>query len=252
MDKSIIRTVDLSLWGDGETILDSISLSLDQNSILGIIGPTGSGKTSFLRILNRLIEFDQGYRINGSVLFEGKNVFDPSVDLEELRRKVGMVFALPVPLPMSIYHNLTFGPRLNGIKCRSELNGLAEYGLKAAHLWDEVKDRLNISALKLSGGQQQRLCLARIIALKPKVVLLDDPCSGLDPISTAKIEEAVINLKKEISFILVTNNTKQVARVADRTAFFLRGEMVEYEETRRLFAAPQDKRTEDYIAGRFG
>ncbi|MFH2069258.1 MAG: phosphate ABC transporter ATP-binding protein [Candidatus Omnitrophota bacterium] len=248
----IIETIDLSLQGNSEMVLKSINLALIRNSILGIIGPTGSGKTSFLRILNRLIEFDEGYRVSGSVLFKNRDVFDPSVDLGELRRRIGMVFALPVPLPMSIRHNLTFGPKLSGVKNHAELNGLMECGLKAAQLWDEVKDRLSLSALKLSGGQQQRLCLARIIALKPEVILLDDPCSGLDPISTAKIEEAIINLKKEISFILVTNNTKQVARVADRTAFFMRGEMVEHNETKDLFTAPKDKRTEDYIAGRFG
>ena len=248
----IIETINLSLRGESKTVLNSINLSLVQNSILGIIGPTGSGKTSFLRVLNRLIEFDEGYQVTGSVLFKNKDVFDPSVDLGELRRKIGMVFALPIPLPMSIRHNLTFGPKLAGVKNHAELNDLMECGLKAAHLWDEVKDRLSLSALKLSGGQQQRLCLARIIALKPEVILLDDPCSGLDPISTAKIEEAIVNLKKEISFILVTNNTKQVARVADRTAFFLHGEIIEYNETKNLFTAPKDKRTEDYIAGRFG
>ena len=183
----IIETIDLSLRGEDKTVLNSINLALVRNSILGIIGPTGSGKTSFLRILNRLIEFDAGYQVTGSVLFKNRNVFDPCVDLGELRRKIGMVFALPIPLPMSIRHNLTFGPKLAGIKDHAKLNDLMECGLKSAHLWDEVKNRLNLSALKLSGGQQQRLCLARIIALKPAVILLDDPCSGLDPISTAKI-----------------------------------------------------------------
>ncbi|MFH0796638.1 MAG: phosphate ABC transporter ATP-binding protein [Candidatus Omnitrophota bacterium] len=252
MSDPILETKDLSLWNNGKSILTSISLSLNRNSILGIIGPTGSGKTSFLRLLNRLIEFDEGYQTKGTVIFEGKDIFDSSINLVELRRKIGMVFALPIPLPMSIYRNLTFGPRLMGVKNRAELERLVRYGLQAASLWDEVQNRLNLSALKLSGGQQQRLCLARIIALKPQVILLDDPCSGLDPISTAKIEETIIHLKKEVSFILVTNNTKQVARVADYTAFFLQGKMVEYGETEQIFTAPKDKMTENYIAGKFG
>ena len=177
----IIETINLSLRGEGKTVLNSINLALVHNSILGIIGPTGSGKTSFLRILNRLIEFDEGYQVTGSVLFKNRDVFDPSVDLGKLRRKIGMVFALPIPLPMSIRHNLTFGPKLAGVKNHAELNDLMECGLKAAHLWDEVKNRLNLSALKLSGGQQQRLCLARIIALKPEVILLDDPLQRPGP-----------------------------------------------------------------------
>jgi len=220
--------------------------------IFGIIGPSGSGKTTFLRALNRLNDLTPGTHIEGEVLLDGQDIYHPSFEVVTLRKRVGMVFALPVPLPMSIFDNIAYGPRLSGVRDRSQLDELLERSLKAAFLWDEVKDRLHTSALRLSGGQQQRLCLARVLAMEPEVILLDEPCSGLDPISTAKIEEALTALKARYTIILVTNNTKQVARVADRTAFFLRGEMVEYNETKNLFTAPKDKRTEDYIAGRFG
>ncbi|OPZ93083.1 MAG: Phosphate import ATP-binding protein PstB 3 [candidate division TA06 bacterium ADurb.Bin417] len=252
MADPIIRTEDLGLTGNGDRLLGSISIELERNTILGIIGPTGSGKTSFLRVINRLIEFDHGYRVSGRVYFEERDIYQPEVDLAWLRRQIGMVFALPVPLPMSIYDNLAFGPRLNGIRKRAELDELVENSLRSAYLWGEVKDRLELPALKLSGGQQQRLCLARILALKPRVVLLDDPCSGLDPISTSRIEEAILRLKKHFSFILVTNNTKQVSRVADRTAFFLYGDLVEIGPTAKIFTAPADRRTNDYLTGRFG
>ena len=247
-----ISTRGFRVFHGKENALRGITLDIPCHRILGVIGPAGSGKTTFLRALNRLNDLVPEMHVEGQMLLDGEDIYHPSFNVVSLRKRVGMLFALPVALPMSIYENVVYGPRLSGIRKRARLDEIVERSLKAAFLWDEVKDRLPMSGLRLSGGQQQRLCLARIIALKPEVILLDDPCSGLDPISTAKIEEAIINLKKEISFILVTNNTKQVARVADRTAFFLRGEMVEYNETKNLFTAPKDKRTEDYIAGRFG
>jgi phosphate transport system ATP-binding protein len=232
--------------------LKGITLDIPSNRILGIIGPSGSGKTTFLRALNRLNDLYYDFRIEGELLWDGINIYRPDFDVVHLRRKVGIVFALPVPLPMSIYENVVYGPRLCGIQDRGRLDELVEKSLRAAFLWDEVKDRLKTSALRLSGGQQQRLCLARVLAMEPEVVLLDEPCSGLDPISTAKIEEALTLLTDVYTIILVTNNTKQAARVADNTAFFLMGELVEYGPTTQIFTAPLDKRTDDYVTGRFG
>jgi phosphate transport system ATP-binding protein len=232
--------------------LKGITLDVLSNRILGIIGPSGSGKTTFLRALNRLNDFYYNFRIEGELLWDGKNIYQPDFDVVHLRKKVGIVFALPVPLPMSIYENIVYGPRLCGIKDRSRLDELVEKSLNAAFLWDEVKARLKTSGLRLSGGQQQRLCLARVLAMEPDVILLDEPCSGLDPISTAKIEEALTILKEDYTIVLVTNNTKQAARVADNTAFFLMGELVEYGPTTQLFTAPLDRRTDDYVTGRFG
>ncbi len=232
--------------------LRSITLDVASNEILGVIGPAGSGKTTFLRTLNRLNDLHRDFRTEGSVLLDGRDIYHPEYDPVELRKKVGMVFALPVPLPMSIYENVVYGPRLCGIRSRKRLDELVEKSLTAAFLWDEVKGRLHTSGMRLSGGQQQRLCLARALAMEPEVVLLDEPCSGLDPISTAKIEDALRMLKTTYTVILVTNNTKQAARVADRTAFFLMGQLVECGPTERIFTAPTDPRTTDYVTGRFG
>jgi phosphate transport system ATP-binding protein len=229
-----------------------ITLDIHAKQILGIIGPAGSGKTSFLRTLNRLNDLLPDFRTQGRVLLDGEDIYHPHFDVIELRRKVGMVFALPVVLPMSIYENVVYGPRMLNIRNKSRLNEIVEQSLKAAFLWDEVKDRLQSSAMRLSGGQQQRLCLARVLALEPEVILLDEPCSGLDPISTSKIEEALVVLKSRYTIILVTNNTKQAARIADNTAFFLMGELIEYGSTNRIFTNPADQRTNEYVTGRFG
>jgi phosphate transport system ATP-binding protein len=242
----------LSVFFQQAQLLRNIHLKVPAREILGIIGPAGSGKTTFLRALNRLNDLEVGFRVEGHVLLDGTDIYHAGYDVVGLRKKVGMVFALPVALPMSIFENLVYGPTLAGIRDAARLDSIVEKSLKEAFLWEEVKDRLKTSALRLSGGQQQRLCLARILAMEPEVVLLDEPCSGLDPISTAKIEEALMRLKETYTIILVTNNTKQAARVSDNTAFFLTGELVEVGSTERIFTAPQQKRTEDYIAGRFG
>jgi len=232
--------------------LKNINLEVYKKEILGIIGPAGSGKSTFLRSLNRLNDLVPGSRVEGKLEIDGKNIYAPDISIVELRRKLGMVFATPVPLPRSIYENVAFGPKMAGVTGRRKLNELVADCLKQTTLWEEVKDRLDSSALKLSGGQQQRLCIARILALRPAFILLDEPCSGLDPISTMKIEESLRELKKEYTIILVTNNTKQAARVADRTAFFLSGDMIEIGPTEKIFTAPSDQRTNDYIVGRFG
>ena len=234
------------------TALRDVNLSIEPRSIHAFIGPAGSGKTSLLRVLNLLATEVDGASVDGTVTLDGKHLLLGEVPLPSLRRRVGMVFATPQPLPRSIYANLTFGPRLAGVKRRAELDAVVEESLRAAQLWDEVKDRLDSSALKLSGGQQQRLCVARSLALKPEVLLLDEPCSGLDPISTLRIEQALEQLSAEITIVLVTNNTKQAARVGDRVAFFLLGEMVEDAPAESLFTAPKDQRTNDYLSGRFG
>ncbi|MCU7496412.1 MAG: phosphate ABC transporter ATP-binding protein [Ignavibacteria bacterium] len=243
---------NFNFYFNGSPVLKDLNLDVTSNEILGVIGPAGSGKTTFLRSLNRMNELEAGIRTEGEILMDGQNIYDPEVDVAGLRKRVGMVFAMPVPLPMSIYENVVYGPRLSGISSKSRLDELVEKSLKEAFIWDEVRDRLKLSGLRLSGGQQQRLCLARVLAMKPEVILLDEPCSGLDPISTAKIEDALTVLKKEYTIILVTNNTKQAARVADKTAFFLMGEMIEVGLTRQIFTAPAKKETHDYITGRFG
>jgi len=248
--KIIIR--NLNVYFKQAQALRDLTLDIPASRILGIIGPSGSGKTTFLRTLNRLNDLTHTCRIEGKVLLDGQDIYDPSRDAVSVRKRVGMVFALPIALPLSIYDNLVYGPRLAGIRDRARLDSLVENSLKAAFLWDEVKDRLQMSGQRLSGGQQQRLCLARVLAMQPEVILLDEPCSGLDPISTARIEDALTALKTSYTIILVTNNTKQAARVADDTAFFLMGEMVELGPTNTLFTVPQDPRTNDYITGRFG
>ncbi|MBI4778451.1 phosphate ABC transporter ATP-binding protein [Candidatus Desantisbacteria bacterium] len=249
-DKIVVK--NLNLYFDTHHVLKSIDLNIKANEILSIIGPANSGKTSFLRTLNRLNDIIPTVRITGDVLLDGMDIYKKGTSLPCLRRKVGMVFALPVPLPRSIFENIVYGLRLNGVKSRVRLEELTEKTLKAAFLWDEVKDRLHTSGMNLSGGQQQRLCIARTLALEPEVILLDEPCSGLDPLSTSKIEEALYELKKQYTIVLVTNNTKQAARVGDNIAFFLMGDMIEYGSTEQIFTVPNDKRTEDYITGRFG
>ncbi len=232
--------------------LKHISLQVFPRERLAIIGPAGGGKTTFLRSLNRLNDLEPAFTRTGRVLLDGQDIYAPSTDVAALRRRVGMVYAVPVPLPWSIYDNIAYGPRLAGTRDRGRLDQLVEDGLKNAFLWDEVKDRLRDSALNLSGGQQQRMCLARALALEPEVLLLDEPCSGLDPISTAKIEDALAVLRDRYAIILVTNNTKQAARASDRTAFFLMGELIEIGPTQQLFTNPAHHRTAGYITGRFG
>ena len=244
---------NFKVFQDHKPLLNGITLDVVANRILGVIGPAGSGKTTFLRSLNRLNDLLPDAHVEGQALLDGQDIYEPNCDVVALRKRVGMLFALPVALPMSIYENVVYGPRLSGIRKRERLDQIVEQSLKAAFLWDEVKDRLQMSGLRLSGGQQQRLCLARVLAMEElEVILLDEPCSGLDPISTAKIEDALTVLKQKYTIILVTNNTKQAARVADDTAFFLLGDMVEYGKTEKIFTVPDDQRTNDYVTGRFG
>lgn len=247
-----ISNRNFSVFYGATQALRGITLDVPANRILGIIGPAGSGKTALLRAMNRLNDLNPNCRVEGQILLDGEDIYQPDFDAVRLRKRVGMVFALPVPLPLSLFDNIAYGPRLSGIRARARLNALVESSLQAAFLWDEVKDRLNTSAMRLSGGQQQRLCLARVLAMEPEVILLDEPCSGLDPISTARIEEALMALKSKYTIVLVTNNTKQAARVADTTAFLLQGELVEVGPTSRIFTAPEDQRTNDYVSGRFG
>lgn len=243
---------ELNFYFNNEKVLKGINFEIPANKILGIIGPSGSGKTTFLRALNRMNDLETGTRIEGKILLDNDDIYRVDYDVVALRKKVGMVFAMPVPLPMSIYENVVYGPRLSGNNDRIRLDELVEKSLSAAYLWDEVKDRLKTSGMRLSGGQQQRLCLARVLAMEPEAILLDEPSSGLDPISTAKIEDALTELKKEYTIILVTNNTKQAARVSDNTAFFLMGELIEIGSTEQIFTAPNKIETNDYITGRFG
>lgn len=244
-----VKTEDLRVQAGSEEILKGINLEARQGEILSVIGPAGAGKTTFLRSLNRMNELDLDIQTSGRILLDGKSVYD--FDVATLRRQIGMVFSVPTPLPMSVYENLVFGIRL-GAGRRKSFDEQVERALRAAYLWDEMKDRLSEPARNLSGGQQQRLCLARTLVLEPKILLLDEPCSGLDPISTGRIEEALRELKKDLAIILVTNNVKQAARASDRTAFFLFGELIEVEPIEKLFTTPRDKRTADYISGRFG
>ena len=241
----------LEVWYEGILAIKRLSLEVKNNEILSVIGPSNSGKTSFLRTLNRMNELYPNSRTEGQVKLDGLDVFK-QIDVLQLRQRVGIVFALPLPLPLSIFDNVAYGPRMHGIKDKKHLAEIVERSLKSAAIWDEVKDRLASAAFKLSGGQQQRLCIARTLAVEPEVILYDEPCSGLDPISTLKIEEAMQVLKKNYTQVLVTNNVKQAARASDRTAFFLMGEMVEIAGTKELFTVPKDQRTEDYITGRFG
>ncbi|MBI2095541.1 MAG: phosphate ABC transporter ATP-binding protein [Candidatus Omnitrophica bacterium] len=246
-----IGVESLTVSFSGKPSLRDVTLDIPSHEILSIIGPANSGKTTFLKTLNRLIDFIPTSRVTGRVLLDGRDVREDD-DPVSLRRQVGIIFALPVPLPTTVFENVVYGLRRQGKNGKKELDALAEKALTDAYLWDEIKDRLDEQAMKLSGGQQQRLCIARTLAVDPQVILFDEPCSALDPISTAKIEEAMLKLKKNYTIVLVTNNTKQAARVGDRTAFFLMGSLVEMGLTSRMFTSPRDKRTDDYISGRFG
>ncbi|MDQ1255728.1 MAG: Phosphate transporter ATP-binding protein [Candidatus Hydrogenedentes bacterium] len=249
---ALIEVKDLSVSFSGNPVLRNLDIEVFPNERLAIIGPANSGKTTLLRCLNRLNDLQHRFSHTGRILLDGKDIYSPDVDVAELRRRVGMVYAVPVPLPWSIYENLVYGPKLAGIRDKTVLNERIETSLKAAFLWEEVKDRMREPAHNLSGGQQQRLCLARVLVLKPDVLILDEPCSGLDPISTGKIEDALLDLKASHSIILVTNNTKQASRASDRTAFFLMGELIEAGPTAQVFTRPADQRTNDYLIGQFG
>lgn len=240
----------LNIWFGSLHILKSITMDVNSNEILSVIGPSNSGKTTFLRMLNRLNDLQLTFRMEGEVKLDGEDI--RKIDVELLRKRVGMVFAMPVPLPLSIFDNVAYGIRMHGVRNRKIVAQKVEHALKEAFLWEEVKDRLNESAFKLSGGQQQRLCIARTLAVEPDVILFDEPCSGLDPISTAKIEDAMVKLKMTYTIILVTNNVMQAARIGDNTAFFLSGELIELSKTDKIFTVPDDKRTNDYITGKFG
>ena len=248
----IITVKDLRLWYGQTQALKGVSMDIPEKSITALIGPYGCGKSTFLKTLDRMNDLVPGVHIEGEVQYNGQNIFAPQVDVNELRRQIGMVFQKPNPFPMSIYDNITYGPRLHGVHNKAELDELVESSLKGAALWNEVKDRLKKSALGLSGGQQQRLCIARALAVKPEVLLMDEPTSALDPGSTMKVEELMSELKKNYTVVIVTHNMQQAARISDRTAFFLLGELVEAGPTAQIFSTPQDKRTEDYISGRFG
>lgn len=248
-----IQVRELSFYYGQNQAINSLTLDIRQGEILGLMGPSKSGKSSFLRVLNRMSDLILDARVEGTVLLDNENILAKEYDVDNLRRRVGMVFAKPVPLPRSIFENLVFGPRLHEKKLKhADLHDLVEKSLRQAQLWEEVKDRLQDSALKLSGGQQQRLCLARTLAMQPEVILLDEPTSGLDPISTAKIEETLTQLKKNFTIILVSNNTKQIARCSDMVAFLLMSQLVEYGITSEVFMVPKNKQTDDYISGRFG
>ena len=249
---SILSVQDLCLWYGSHQALKDINIEIPEKSITALIGPSGCGKSTFLKTLDRMNDLIPDVKITGSVKYKGEDIFEPSVDVSELRRQVGMVFQKPNPFPMSIYDNIAYGPRTHSVKSRAKLDEIVEQSLRGAAIWDEVKDRLKKNALGLSGGQQQRLCIARALAVEPEVLLMDEPTSALDPISTSKIEELAMELKDRYTIVIVTHNMQQAVRISDHTAFFLLGELVEYGETEKLFSQPQDKRTEDYITGRFG
>ena len=249
---SIMTAKDLCLWYGENKALKGINIEIPEKSITALIGPSGCGKSTFLKTLNRMNDLIPTVKITGEVCYNGKNIFDKDVDVNELRRDVGMVFQKPNPFPMSIYDNIAYGPRTHGITSKVKLDEIIEQALRDAAIWDEVKDRLKKNALGLSGGQQQRLCIARALAVEPKVLLMDEPTSALDPISTSRIEELALQLKEKYTIIIVTHNMQQAVRISDNTAFFLLGELVEFGETEKLFSQPKDKRTEDYITGRFG
>lgn len=247
-----IQVNKLKLYYGEVLALKKISIAIAKNSVLALIGPSGCGKSTFLKTLNRMNDLVEGVKIEGEVLLDDENIYHPKVDTVMLRKRVGMVFQRPNPFPMSIYDNIAYGPRIHGQTSRTMLDEIVEKSLTSSALWDEVKDRLHTSAMGLSGGQQQRLCIARLLAVEPEVLLMDEPCSALDPISTMKIEELVTALKTSYTIVMVTHNMQQAARVSDYTGFFLNGDLVEYDRTDTIFTRPQDKRTEDYITGRFG
>ena len=248
----IITVKDLQLWYGQTKALKGVSMDIPEKSITALIGPSGCGKSTFLKTLDRMNDLIPGVRIEGEVKYNGQDIFAPSVDVNELRREIGMVFQKPNPFPMSIYDNIAYGPRTHGVRKKDELDEIVEQSLRGAAIWDEVKDRLKKSALGLSGGQQQRLCIARALAVQPQVLLMDEPTSALDPISTSRIEELAMQLRGKYTIVIVTHNMQQAVRISDNTAFFLLGELVEYGDTETMFSTPREKRTEDYITGRFG
>ena len=248
----IITVKDLCLWYGNHQALKNIQISIPERSITALIGPSGCGKSTFLKTLNRMNDLVPNVKITGDVRFHGTDIFDASTDVNDLRRQIGMVFQKPNPFPMSIYDNVAYGPRTHGVRSRAKLDEIVERSLRGAAIWEEVKDRLNKNALGLSGGQQQRLCIARALAVEPEVLLMDEPTSALDPISTSKIEELALQLKEKYTIVIVTHNMQQAVRISDYTAFFLLGDLVEFGKTESLFSQPEDKRTEDYITGRFG
>ncbi len=250
--KMIYSVKDFNLWYGNTHALKNIQLEIPTKEITAIIGPSGCGKSTFIKTLNRMVELVPSVKMTGSINYNGQNIFDPKYKVEQLRTDVGMVFQKPNPFPKSIYENIAYGPKIHGIKDKTVLDEIVEKSLKGAALWDEVKDRLKENAFGLSGGQQQRLCIARSLAVEPEVLLMDEPTSALDPISTSKVEELVQTLKKDYSIIIVTHNMQQAARISDQTAFFLNGEVVEYDKTEIIYSNPNDKRTDDYISGKFG
>lgn len=247
-----IEAQKLNLYYGNSLALKEISLKVEKNSVLALIGPSGCGKSTFIKSINRMNDLVDNVKIEGEILIDGVNIYHPDTDVVMLRKKVGMVFQRPNPFPMSIYDNIAYGPRIHGISDKKVLDEIVERSLTGAALWSEVKDRLKASSMGMSGGQQQRLCIARLLAVEPEVLLMDEPCSALDPISTMKVEELVSELKKDYTIVMVTHNMQQAARVSDNTAFFLNGELVEYDKTDLIFTRPKEKRTEDYITGRFG
>ena len=251
-EEPILRIQHLDLWYGENHALKDVALDIPAHRITALIGPSGCGKSTFLRTLNRMNDLIPGIKISGSLTYRGSEIYDPAQDVTALRKNIGMVFQKPNPFPMSIYDNVAYGPRTHGIRSRVQLDEIVERSLRSAAIWDEVKDRLKKSALGLSGGQQQRLCIARALAVKPDVLLMDESTSALDPISTSKIEDLAMELKKEYTIVIVTHNMQQAVRVSDRTAFFLLGELIECDDTEKMFSQPADKRTEDYITGRFG
>lgn len=251
-ENNIISVQNMDLFYGTSQALKNINMEIQRNKITALIGPSGCGKSTFLKTLNRMNDLIPGVKITGTVKYEGQNIFDSSVDVNQLRKDIGMVFQKPNPFPMSIYDNIAYGPRTHGEKNKAKLDEIVETSLKGAAIWDEVKDRLKKSALGLSGGQQQRLCIARALAVQPKILLMDEPTSALDPISTSKIEDLALELKKNYTIVIVTHNMQQAVRISDNTAFFLLGDLIEYGNTENMFAYPKDKRTEDYITGRFG
>ena len=248
----ILEAKTLNLWYGEHHALHDVSLSVPEKSITALIGPSGCGKSTFLKTLSRMNDLIPGVKITGEVNYKGQNILAPSVDVNALRREIGMVFQKPNPFPMSIYDNVAYGPRTHGVRARAKLDDIVERSLRGAAIWDEVKDRLKKNALGLSGGQQQRLCIARALAVEPEVLLMDEPTSALDPISTSRVEELALELKENYTIVIVTHNMQQAVRISDQTAFFLLGELVECGNTEQLFSQPTDKRTEDYITGRFG
>lgn len=248
----IITVKDMCLWYSQTQALKNININIEEKSITALIGPSGCGKSTFLKTLNRMNDLVPGVKITGDIRYRGKDIFSPDTDVNELRREIGMVFQKPNPFPMSIYDNIAYGPRTHGVRSKAKLDDIVERSLRGAAIWDEVKDRLKKSALGLSGGQQQRLCIARALTVEPDVLLMDEPTSALDPISTSKIEDLAIELKKKYTIIIVTHNMQQAVRISDNTAFFLLGDLIEYGNTEKMFESPEDKRTEDYITGRFG